>query len=109
MVHVEKQGEITFVVFHDNFKVTLQAFIVAVIGLLTALITMSFGKVFTVLGLTMLLGVFIASYSINCTVVGSCHNWAWFLTVVYVINFLMAIFLQYRMNSNASMKLSRKI
>lgn len=41
------------------------------------------------IALSLLLGGFVAAYNVNCTVVGHCNVWAWFLTVIFIFNTVM--------------------
>jgi Na+-translocating ferredoxin:NAD+ oxidoreductase RnfE subunit len=71
-------------------RITQQAYLIALAGIVLAVIVvaMTLSMTGVMVGLALLLSFFIYAYNVNCTIVGKCHMWAWLLTVLYVLNAL---------------------
>lgn len=70
-----------------SLKITQQAFIISLIGLIAGVFIAFKGM--AVAGLVIMAGAFIAAYNANCAVVGKCRMWAWTLVVVYGVNMFL--------------------
>lgn len=64
-----------------RLTLSIQSFIVAIIGLVVSLITLSLKSPWA--SAMILLGFFAAAYNVNCVVVGQCIEWAWALVGLY--------------------------
>lgn len=69
-------------------KITQQAYLIALAGIVLAVIVvaLTLNMQGVVIALALLLSFFIYAYNVNCTIVGKCHVWAWLLTVLYMLN-----------------------
>lgn len=73
-----------------TLKISLFAFVVAVLGIIIGLLMSIY--VNPILGLFTTGGFFVAAYNLNCVIVGKCKIWAWILYVIYLINAFGIIF-----------------
>ena len=79
-----------------SLTISQQAFIVAITGLVLGLVLLVvLPKEFKIIGLLSILSSFVASYNVNCTLVGHCVLWAWFLTGVAIFNAVVYIFIAF--------------
>lgn len=71
-------------------KITQQAYLIALAGIILAVIVvaLTLNMQGVVIALALLLSFFIYAYNVNCTIVGKCHVWAWLLTILYILNAL---------------------
>lgn len=69
-------------------KITQQAYLIALAGIVLAVIVvaLTLNMQGVVIALALLLSFFIYAYNVNCTIVGKCHVWAWLLTILYILN-----------------------
>lgn len=72
-----------------GMKITKQALIVLVIGLIMS-VAMAF--VHPIGGAFMLLPFLVGAYNVNCAVVGKCVVWSWILVGVYAAYLLSVLF-----------------
>lgn len=75
-------------------KVTYPAFLVLLAGVVGAVITL-FIPYGVFVSIYLILMASVASYTINCTLVGNCTMWAWLLAVLDIIIIIAAIFRAY--------------
>jgi hypothetical protein len=68
-----------------QLTVSKQAFYVALFGIILSIVTIIVAPFLFPSTVLMLALIFLAAYNINCTIVGSCHIWAWVLTIFYII------------------------
>jgi len=79
-----------------SLTISQQAFIVAITGLVVGLVLLvTLPKGFKVLGLISILTSFVASYNVNCTLVGQCVVWAWVLTAMAIFNAVVYVVLAF--------------
>lgn len=71
-------------------KITQQAYLIALAGIVLAVIVvaLTLNMQGVIIALALLLSFFIYAYNVNCTIVGKCHVWAWLLTILYILNAL---------------------
>jgi len=72
-----------------KLKITLPSLIVAVAGLVLAVVASIAVNIWAGLGTALVM--FIASFNVNCAVVGHCTTWAWLLTSIYFIYAILVI------------------
>jgi hypothetical protein len=75
-----------------SLTISRQSFIIAVSGIIAGIILMIvLPGAAKVTGLFTILVFFMASYNVNCTLVGHCNTWAWILTFGAILNAIMYI------------------
>ena len=77
---------------------SLTAFIIALMGVVVSLvIVVSFPKIWP-FGVLFMLMTFLGAYNVNCVVYGHCKVFAWFLTVMFLLNAVTIFFSAAQLN-----------
>jgi hypothetical protein len=82
-----------------GIKISLNAYIILMAGLIMCIIMMFIGPYGPLIGIVAFLFVILSAYNVNCTLIGHCKVWAWFLTVFYIIYAIivvMSMYLKYK-------------
>lgn len=100
----QQQQQIKMIDFF-GIKISLNAYIILIAGLIMCIVIMFIGPLGPLFGVIAFLFVILSAYNVNCTLVGHCKVWAWFLTVFYIIYAIvvvMTMYMKYKGGSSAS-------
>ena len=83
-----------------GIKISLNAYIILIAGLIMCIVIMFIGPYGPIAGIVAFLFVILVAYNVNCTLVGHCRVWAWFLTVFYIIYAIVIVMVMYMKHNN---------
>jgi len=75
-----------------DLKICTQALIILVTGIVLAVISLILQPSAAPAVLMMLIVVMVSAYMVNCTVVGDCEIFGWILSVFYVLNLIIGMY-----------------
>jgi hypothetical protein len=106
----EEENALVMISLTTNIKLTRAAFYTLFAGLILSIVIAFTLPVYgPLIGIVVLFVWMLVAYNLNCVQVGHCNNWAWILTVFYLVYIGFAIFALIYHNDKIAAKFGKSL